>query len=176
MDASFTAASAEQYWRGSSFLPILGTMRLKTRFNAKAGVADLWDYIREPRPFRWTFLAISVAIPASATVMLAQESHFRPPDAPEVSYITTLAEGRSDEEIRRTNLENQQRKEKRAAKRAELVERKVEAYKTLGRATGLDVDEMERQAEAENARERAAEEARRRELYRAGQTVANDDN
>ena len=146
-------------------------MRLKTRFNAKAGFADLWDYIREPRPYRWTFLTISILIPLAAIAMLAQESHFRPPDAPKVTFISTFAEGRSDEEIRRTNIENQKRKEAREAELAELREQKVEAYKTLGRATGLDVEEMEREAQIENAREDAAAEARRRELYRAGTTV-----
>jgi len=146
-------------------------MRLKTRFNAKAGFADLWDYIREPRPYRWTFLAISILIPLAGIAMLAQESHFRPPDAPKVTFISTFSEGRSDEEIRRTNLENQKRKDAREAELAELREQKVEAYKTLGRATGLDVDEMEREAQIENAREAAVAEARRRELYQAGTTV-----
>lgn len=143
-------------------------MRLKTRFNAKAGLADLWDYLREPRPYRWPLLALSFAIPLTGLAMLTRESHFRPPDAPRVTFISTLAEGRSDEEIRRSNLENQKRKEAREAELAELREKKVEAYKTLGRATGLDVDEMEREAQIENAREKAAAEARQRELYQAG--------
>ena len=85
------------YWRGSSKTSILNIMRLKTRFDAKAGAADLWDYIREPRPYRWTFLTISILIPLAGIAMLAQESHFRPPDAPKVSFISTFAEGRSDE-------------------------------------------------------------------------------
>lgn len=146
-------------------------MRLKTRFNAKAGFADLWDYVREPRPYRWTFLAVSLAIPLTGLAMLTQESNFRPPDAPKVTYISTFAEGRSDEEIRQSNIENQKRKDAREAERAELERKKIDAYKTLGRATGLDVETMEREAEIENARERAAAEARQRELYQAGQAV-----
>lgn len=149
-------------------------MRFKTRFNTKAGLADLLDYIREPRPYRWTFLTISILIPLAAIAMLAQESHFRPPDVPKVTFISTFAEGRSDEEIRQTNIENQKRKDARQAELAELREQKVEAYKILGRATGLDVDKMEREAQIENAREEAAAEARRRELYRAGTAVDDD--
>ena len=121
-------------------------MRLKTRFNAKAGFADLWDYVREPRPYRWTLLAVSFAIPATGLALLSRESHFRPPDAPEVTYISTFAEGRSEEEIRQSNIANQQRKDALEAERAELERRKIEAYKSLGRATGLDVDAMEREA------------------------------
>lgn len=143
-------------------------MRFNSRFNAKAGFADLWDYVREPRPYRWPLLAVSFAIPLIGLAMLSQESHFRPPDAPEVTYISTFAADRTDEEIRRTNLENQARKEAREAERAELEQRKIEAYKALGRATGLDVEAMEREAAIEREREEAEAEARRRELYPAG--------
>ena len=146
-------------------------MRLKTRFNAKAGFADLWDYVREPRPYRWTLLAVSFAIPATGLALLSRESHFRPPDAPEVTYISTFAEGRSEEEIRQSNIANQQRKDALEAERAELEKRKIEAYKSLGRATGLDVDTMEREAAMEREREAAEAAARRRELYQAGQAV-----
>jgi hypothetical protein len=146
-------------------------MRLKTRFNAKAGFADLWDYVREPRPYRWTLLAVSFAIPISGLALLSRESHFRPPDAPEVTYISTFAEGRSEEEIRQSNIANQQRKDALEAERAELEKRKIEAYKSLGRATGLDVDTMEREAAMEREREAAEAAARRRELYQAGQAV-----
>lgn len=146
-------------------------MRLKTRFNAKAGFADLWDYVREPRPYRWPLLAVSFAIPATGLALLSQESHFRPPDAPEVTYISTFAEGRSEEEIRQSNIANQQRKDALEAERAELERRKIEAYKSLGRATGLDVDAMEREAAMEREREAAEAAAQRRELYQAGQAV-----
>ncbi|UYH56275.1 hypothetical protein N6L26_08450 [Qipengyuania sp. SS22] len=146
-------------------------MRFTSRFDPRAGAADLWEYIREPRPYRWPILAVSIAIPLAGVAMLAQESHFRPPDAPKVNFISTFAEGRSDEEIRQSNIVNQERKEAREAEREELRARKVEAYKALGRATGLDVDEMERQAQIESAREQAIAEARRRERYQAGPAV-----
>ena len=143
-----------------------------SRFNMKSGAADLWDYLREPRPYRWTFLFMSFALTFGLLYSFMQESVFVPPDKPKVVFISTFAEGRSDEEIRQSNIENQKRKEQREAELAELRERKVDAYKALGRATGLDVETMEKQAEIENAREAAAEEARRRELYRASQAVA----
>ncbi|MEH6724181.1 MAG: hypothetical protein V7686_11730 [Qipengyuania sp.] len=146
-------------------------MRFTSRFDPRAGAADLWEYLREPRPYRWPILAVSIAIPLAGVAMLTQESHFRPPDAPKVNFISTFAEGRSDEEIRQSNLVNQQRKEAREAEREELRARKVEAYKALGRATGLDVDEMERQAQIESAREEAIAETRRRERYQAGSAL-----
>ncbi len=125
-------------------------MRFKSRFDAKAGF---------------------LAIPLTGLAMLTKESHFRPPDAPKVTYISTFAEGRTDEEIRQSNIANQQRKEAREAELAELEARRIEAYKALGRATGLDVEAMEREAAIERAREEAEAEARRRELYPAGTAV-----
>ena len=148
-------------------------MRLVSRFNAKAGFADLWDYVREPRPFRWTFLTISILIPLAGIAMLAQESHLRPPDPPKVVFINTFPEGRTDAEIRASNIENQKRKEIAEAEAAELRQDKIDAYKALGRATGLDVDEMARKAAVTNAREEAQRKARQEELYRAGRTVAD---
>ena len=148
-------------------------MRLVSRFNMKSGTADLWDYIREPRPYRWTFLAVSFAMTFGLLYSFVQESVFVPPEKPKVVFISTFAEGRTDAEIRQSNIENQKRKEEREAELAELRERKVDAYKALGRATGLDVDAMAAQAEIENAREAAAAEARRKELYQASQAVAD---
>lgn len=144
-----------------------------TRFNMKSGAADLWDYLREPRPYRFTFLFLSFGLTFGLLYSFMQESVFVPPDKPKVVFISTFAEGRSDEEIRRTNLENQKRKEAREAELAELREKKVDAYKALGRATGLDVDAMEKEAAVNNAREAAAAEARRKELYGAGEAVAD---
>lgn len=148
-------------------------MRMVSRFNMKSGASDLWEYIREPRPYRWTFLVLSFALTFGLLWSFMQESVFVPPDKPKVVFISTFAEGRTDEEIRRTNLENQQRKEAREEELAKLRERKVDAYKALGRATGLDVDTMAAEAEVENAREAAAEAARRKELYQAGQAVGD---
>lgn len=148
-------------------------MRMVSRFNVKSGASDLWGYLREPRPYRWTFLFLSCAMTFGILYNFMKESVFVPPDKPKVVFISTFAEGRTDQEIRQSNLENQKRKEAREAEFAKLRERKVDAYKALGRATGLDVETMEREAAVRNAREAAAEEARRKQLYRAGEAVAD---
>ena len=86
------------------------------------------------------------------------------PDRPTITYISTFDESRTDAEILRSNLENQKRKEEAQALEAARIERRKELYRQLGRATGLDVDEMERQIAVEEAAE-AAEKARlQREL------------
>ena len=93
------------------------------------------------------------------------EKYYYPPQEPEVTYITTFAEGRTDEEIRETNLENQRIKEEREAEQARILERRRELYKQVGAATGLDVEAMEAKAKAEEAAEAAAERQRLDELF-----------
>ena len=138
-------------------------MRFKSRFHVKSGVADLWDYIREPRPYRWSLLFVSALIPVGALLALSQESHFRPPDAPKVTYISTFAEGRTDEEIRQSNVENQRRKEERQAELDRIEQEKRDLYRRVGAATGVDTTAAEAKAEAERA---AAEKAERERLER----------
>jgi hypothetical protein len=96
-----------------------------------------------------TFAIFAVAIP---------DSQRGEPARPSVTYITTYAEGRTDEEIIASNIANQRRQEELIAQREAAAERRRELYRALGRATGLDVDEMEREIATERAAEEAAAE------------------
>jgi len=84
-----------------------------------------------------------------------------------VTYITTLEAARSDAEILAENRTNQAIKDLRAAEEARIARQKREMYKALGRATGMDVDAIERKAEAERAARAAAEAAERKALAEA---------
>lgn len=121
----------------------------------RRAVEDFAHEWRQPNPYRWRVLGVSVAATFALMMLLLPESERIQPRPPEVTWITTFAEGRTDDEIVASNLENQQRKDRLAAEAAERAERRREAYKALGRATGVDVDSME----AEIERERAAEQA-----------------
>ena len=125
------------------------------RFSPRGGFADFLAYWRQPTPYRWQILGVSVALTFTLMVLFVPESQRMEPRPPDVTYISTFAPGRTDDEIRSSNLENQKRQDELQAQREELEERKKELYRRLGRATGVDVDAMEEQI----ARERAAEEA-----------------
>jgi hypothetical protein len=118
-------------------------------------VSDFANEWRQPNPYRWRVLGVSVAATFALMMLLLPESERIQPQPPEVTWITTFAEGRSDEEIVASNVENQARNEKLKAEREAREARQREAYKALGRATGVDVEAME----ADIERERAAEEA-----------------
>ena len=132
-------------------------MRMVSRFNPAGGIRDFWTEFRKPNPYRWPILLAS-GIPMVLTVWWATgERVVMPPDRPEVTLISTFAEGRTDAEIRASNVRNQAYNDRIRALQAERDEEVRDMYRQLGRATGLDVDAMEAEIEAE----RRAEEAER---------------
>lgn len=135
---------------------------------------DFWTEFRRPNPYRWPILGVSVIPFALILAWAGSEAVYIPPDRPNVTYISTYAPDRSDEEIIASNEVNQLRKDQREQQQAELAERKRELYKALGAASGMDVEAMEAQAEADRAAEEAAEEARRAELF-PGRSEAETD-
>lgn len=140
-------------------------MRFRTRFNAVGGIADFWEQWKRPTPHRWPLLALSFLVSGSLLFWVTQEKYYYPPEVPEVTYITTFADDRTDEEIRQSNLENQRLKEERQAEEARRLERRRELYKEIGAASGLDVEAMEAQIEAEEAAEAQAERERLQRLF-----------
>ena len=146
-------------------------MLANSRFNPKPGVLDFWNEFRKPNPYRLPILIVSMAPVAVLMYFLAGEREYTTPEAPEITYITSFAPDRSDDEIMASNLENQEVKELREAYQAQLEERSREAYKALGAATGMDVEEIERQGEANRAAEAAARQAEQDRLM--GRTPAS---
>lgn len=138
----------------------------KSRFNPGPGLTDFWTEFRRPNKYRWPILALSL-IPVGLIMAWALDQEFyAPPERPRVTYITTLEDGRSDAEIAAENAANQEIKDLRAAEEARLLGEKRKIYKALGKATGLDVDEIERKADAERAAEEAAKKKRLEENAR----------
>lgn len=135
-------------------------MPSRSRFNPAPGFMDFWNEFRKPNPYRWPIMAASV-IPAVLIFGWAlSQTHYKEPQPPKVTYVTSFADDRTIDEIIATNLENQQIKELRAAKQAEIARRKRDIYKALGAATGMDVETIERKADARRAAEKAAAEAK----------------
>ncbi|AWW73705.1 hypothetical protein CD351_04595 [Erythrobacter sp. KY5] len=130
----------------------------KSRFNPAPGVIDFWHEFRKPNPYRLPILLMSSLPIAALMYYLIQDRNYVTPERPQITYISTLAEGRSDEEIIASNLENQEIKNLREAQEEALEARKRDIYKALGAAAGMDVDEIDRRGRAA----RAAEEAERR--------------
>jgi hypothetical protein len=140
-------------------------MLSRSRFNPTPGLIDFWQEFRKPNPYRWPILGASL-IPALLILGWAvSQTHYKEPERPRVTYITSFAEDRTLDEIVASNLENQELKELRAAKQAEIARRKRDMYKALGAAAGMDVNKIEREADARRAAEEAAAEKKRAEQF-----------
>jgi hypothetical protein len=113
--------------------------------------SDLIQFLRTPRQHRW-LLAILACGPPGIIIMLFNLDLLdtTQPGPPEVTYIESWPADRSLEEIIKSNIANQKIKDEQEA-------RAREAYKALGRATGMDVDKIER--EAQETRAKRAQEA-----------------
>lgn len=149
-------------------------MRYRSRFNAAGGLADFWSEWKKPTPYRWPILGVSILMSTVVLGWLTQETYYYPPEAPKVTYITTFAEGRTDEEIRQSNIENQRLKDERAAEEQRRLELRRELYKQVGAATGLDVDAMEAEAKADEAAAAKAERERLEGLFGDGEEAQAD--
>lgn len=104
---------------------------------------DLIGFLRTPgRHSPWLLLAACVptAIIMYTFYLDAMEKSKPPP--PTVTYFESWPATRSIEESKASIAERQKLKD-------EMIRRQKEAYKAFGRAVGMDVDRIEREAEAE---------------------------
>ncbi|MFV0645992.1 MAG: hypothetical protein ACK5NN_16100 [Sphingomonadaceae bacterium] len=139
-------------------------MRYFKHLNPTAGASDFWSEFKRPTPYRWPIIGVSMLLTFCLMYAFTQERVYIPPERPQITYITSFAPGRTDEEIRQSNIENQKLQDRLQAEQEERIERRKEIYRALGRATGLDVDEMERKIAEDEARENAAAEEKSRQL------------
>lgn len=136
--------------------------------NAVRDLASLW----RDNPYRWRVLALAMLGSFTVFYVAIPESERIPPRAPSVTYITSYAPDRTDEEILQSNIENQKLQDQLAEERAARDEIRRGLYRQLGQATGLDTDAMERQiAEEKAAEERAIEERRAAAQERAARVA-----
>ncbi len=136
-----------------------------TRFNPKTGIVDFWHEFRKPNPLRIPMLLASMVPLAVIFYWLSGETHYRTPERPTITYITTLDGQRSDAEIMASNEANQEVKDLREAAQDDLAERKRDIYKSLGRGLGMDVDKIAAEADARRAAEEAAAEEQRAQMF-----------
>lgn len=96
-------------------------------------------------PYRWRVLMVSIALTSMMIYGFLPENERAPPAKAQITYISTFEPGRTDAEIIASNVESQKVKETKAAIAAKNAEEVKEFYRELGRASGFDVDALERQ-------------------------------
>jgi hypothetical protein len=113
--------------------------------NIMGSGSDLIRYLREKRQHRWLLALLACGPPAIIFMLFNLDLlETSKPGEPEVTYIESWPADRSLKEIIEGNLARQKVKD-------EQEERAREAYKALGRAAGMDVERIEREAEEARA-------------------------
>ncbi len=130
------------------------------RETGKGGaLADFLTVYRQAGRNRWRFAALAALTTFGMFSVMNMESWKKQRALPEITYITSWPENRTEAETRAFIAENQRRKEIREAYEARAREEERNLYKTLGRVSGMDVDAIEKKASAERAAEAAAAKA-----------------
>lgn len=126
--------------------------------NPAGAISEFVSVFREAGPNRWIYSALSVVMTLAIFSVMTGESWKKARPLPEITYITSWPEHRTDAETQAFIKENQRRKEALEARQREYDQVGQDAWMALGRASGIDVDKMKAQADAEKAK--AAAEAK----------------
>lgn len=126
--------------------------------NIKPGgaIADFVAVWRSTGRMRWCFALLAIAMSATLFSLIVREEDRIEPRPPEITYITSWRADRSEAEIHASNVANQRRNARLAAEQAKRDELVKNIYRSIGRASGMDVDAIERKAKAEDAAAAAA--------------------
>lgn len=135
-------------------------MRFFKHVSPTGAAQDLWRQLGPETPHRWLFMSAAALVTFGIFSVMWQEEMRGLPPRPKITYIESWRADRTDAEIIAGNIAAQKAKEERLAAEAASAERIREMYKSLGRATGMDVDAIERKAREEEAAEEAAQAAK----------------
>lgn len=117
----------------------------------KSGGTDLIGFLRTSGHHSpWLFLAACVPTAIIIYTFYLDILEKSKPPPREIIYVESWPATRTIEESRAAIAERQKIKDK-------MIAREKEAYKAFGRAVGMDVDRIEREARAEQAAAKGAE-------------------
>lgn len=126
---------------------------------AVVGGVVLAALLAERVQIRIGVLAVAALMTCGLVYQFTRERVRIPPRPPEVTYISTFEPGRSDADIAASNLANQKMQDRLRADQKVREEKAKDAYRALGRATGIDVDAMEREIAREEAQDKKPDDA-----------------
>ena len=127
--------------------------------NPSGALGEFASVFRDAGPKRWPIAALSAITAMFIFSSMAGESWKMPRKLPEITYITTFPEDWTEAESKAFREERQRQKEAREAEIAKADKETRELWEALGRASGMDVDAIEKKALAERAAEDAAAKA-----------------
>ena len=144
------------------------------RFNPLNALGDLGHELATPYPHRFKIMAAAAAVTVGIFSVMWQEGGAGLPRPPKITYVESYLPGRTDAEIVAGNIAATKAARAAAAEEAASAERVRQMYKTLGRVSGMDVDEIEAKAEAEREAEARTAAAKAAEIPKARVARVNE--
>lgn len=123
--------------------------------NPAGAISDFRTVFKEAGPNRWLFALLAALATFGTFSIMKGESWKKPRPLPEITYITAWPEHRTDAETKAFITENQRRKDEREALLKAQEKVGQDLWMAVGRASGIDVDTMKAQADAERAAKEA---------------------
>ncbi len=137
-------------------MPLIRPTSYWRQISPRGAIADFVTVFQQAGKNRWRIAVLAAMPTVGIFSVMWQEEMYVLPRPPEVTYITVWDPHRTDAEIIASNIANQRRKERLAAEQAKRDAEVREIYKTIGRASGMDVDAIEKKAAAERAAKASA--------------------
>lgn len=119
--------------------------------NPTGAIADFITVYKEAGSNRWYIAIAAAALTFGSFSTMAWESWKKPRALPTITYIRSWPSDRTEAETRAFVEENQRRKEEQAKLLAEQEKIGQDLWMAVGRASGVNVDKIKRQADAEKA-------------------------
>lgn len=136
----------------------LGKRSFWNNVHPVGAVADFRQVWHDAGRNRWLFMIMAAATTIGVFSIMADESWKGPPARPHVTYINSWTDDRPDSVIKREIEENQKLQDKLRAEQAKRDEKVKDIYRTIGKASGMDVAAIEAQARKDDAAEKIAHE------------------
>ena len=134
---------------------MLGLPKME-KVSATGAITEFVEVFRDAGPKRWRTALAAAATTGLLFWMLTHDTWRGPPPRPTVIYINSWPLTRTAKQTHDFIEANQKFNDARAAEQAEADEKMRQMYKAVGRASGMDVDRIEREAKADAKAETAA--------------------
>ena len=128
--------------------------------NPTGAISDFRNVFRDAGPSRWRIMILAALCTfGTFGVMAVTQNWTGERRLPEITYINSWPADRTEAETKAFIAANQKKKDEREQADAAAAAEAQKLWMTVGRASGMDVDAIKKQADADAARAKAKADA-----------------
>ena len=128
-------------------------MSFMRKINPTGAISDFRNVFRDAGPSRWRNMILAALCTfGTFGVMAITQNWTGERRLPEITYINSWPEDRTEAETKAFIAANQKQTDARAKDEAEATAEAQKLWMAVGRASGMDVDAIKKQADADAAK------------------------